>query len=244
MKHIIKLTEQQLREIDDSPFNYLNDKPSGYKGTEVTVNGPEMCGLEDMNPEPRTGDEIGDVPVNGNPFRGKYGVGVRRTFESDEHHIDSFYNNTSNTNGLVDNKPDNDLTTVPQTVIEKLNLLIDKMREKELRSVQCNAVLERLMTQMKMSDVNTPNQQGYQTDKAVTLPRTVIDRINQLVDVMNGDEQCMKQCVAVLKKVMSVTDTSKSPYLTKENTRKVIGKIGKTRLSPQKSKQLSLRAQS
>lgn len=153
-KRTIKVTENQLRETEGEAFKYIDadNNYSPYNGqTEISVSG-NMDGENEG--QPITGDQIAQqlTPQSYTRYR-MYGNLQRHTMrESDENNdgVDDFYNNTE-LDTLSNGDDSDDITKVPESVIRKLNILMDSMQN--LRVRQQAMILNKLIENFDFSQL-------------------------------------------------------------------------------------------
>ncbi|MCD8206498.1 MAG: hypothetical protein LUD72_01020 [Bacteroidales bacterium] len=149
MGRIIRITEKQLREVEDQVFSYSGDSDlKTYDGnTDVTVNG--TVGDNEYG-EPVTSDKVADtlIPQAYARYRlyGRNG-GVRCMGESTEDKngdgVDDFYNNDEL--DILGNEDENDnLTKIPKGVETKTEVLLGELRglTPKQRAIILNRIIE------------------------------------------------------------------------------------------------------
>lgn len=153
MKHIIKLTEEQIRETIDNTFNYLNggDTPNYCGQTEISATGKLD---QDKFGKPTTTDKI-SRSLSPQTYN-RYGLGTQmyrrfqNTYEDssanidDDNGVDDFYKNDEL--DTLGNGVDNDnLTKIPQGVDYKLNALLGEIHSGNLSPKQQAIVLNKII---------------------------------------------------------------------------------------------------
>lgn len=155
MKRVIKVTEKQLRETEGDAFEYLdfdNDVPSSKGNSQVNV-----CGKTDDNEygKPATTDKIAnDITTQGYLRYSRSGVNLMplRIHETDMNNdgVDDFYNHDELAI-LTDDNENNNLIKIPQTVEQRLNTLIDSI--KNLHGKQQAMILNKLIESIKLNEI-------------------------------------------------------------------------------------------
>ena len=161
MKRIIKITESQLRETEGKAFEYLDitdDTTPNNGQSSITPQGKED---EETNGEPLMTDRVGKQRspqirtrqgsyMNGN-IRVEEGVSLA---DSDNDGVDDYYENVGDMGGLdtlSDGDDDNNLTVIPKSVENKLNLLLQSL--KNLSPRQKAMVVNVFMEQIDISAI-------------------------------------------------------------------------------------------
>lgn len=166
MKRIIKLTEKQLKEVDNDTFTYLSGSDvSNYDGqTHISVSGKLS---DDEYGNPSTTDKISNTLTPQTYSR--YGIGVygRRKNINEEESMDS-NNSTKDTDDdnninnfykkdeldILGNDVNNDnLTKIPEGVDYKLNLLLDEMNSSKLTPKQQAIVLNKMIEVIECHEI-------------------------------------------------------------------------------------------
>lgn len=168
---IIKLTERQLREAqNDTPFQYLSDNTtpqySGNRNIEVAnkVNANEFG-----NPGQNTTDDIADTKANVgySRYSSSFGYCGGRIHEAegqdgqenypdqdvDDDGITNFYENFAN-NTLDDENPQNNTTVVPNTILQKVDILLNAIKQAELNPRQQAMIASKIMDQLDLEDLS------------------------------------------------------------------------------------------
>ena len=153
MKRIIKVTENQLRETEGAAFEYLdisNDNPYG-NNSEISADG-KIDNIEFG--EPVTGDEVSNTMTNQvyNRFYNTYGRTPRYVSENDNNNdgVDDFYNHDE-LDTLSDGDESNNLMKVPQSVENKLEILISQIQK--LNSKQQAMILNKLIETLELQNI-------------------------------------------------------------------------------------------
>ena len=175
MKNIIKLTERQLHEIEGVSFEYIdgNDETNEYDAaTEIAVNGtPGVTiagGLEDIYND--TSDDIAaQITRPGwSALYGMYGSGRRLHEQQNQQQPqqqvnpedkngdnvdDDYTKQNGNLDTLSNGNPTDNLAVVPQTTLDKADLLLNAMRTEKLSGRQCAIVLNKIIENIDFSGV-------------------------------------------------------------------------------------------
>lgn len=152
MKRIIKVTESQLRETEGEAFKYLDstDDTKPYNGQSTISAQGKLNGEE--NGEPIFTDRIGKerTPQSWARYR-SYG-NVKTMSESfndkDNDNVPDFYENIGDMGGLdtlSDGDEDNNLTMIPKSVDNKLDILNASMQNlsPKQKAMVINNILEK-----------------------------------------------------------------------------------------------------
>lgn len=155
-KKIIKVTEQQLKETEGKAFEYLDiedDTTPNNGNSEISVSGK----LNDTeNGKPITGDKISNTitPQTYNRFHhyaNQFHNTLRENSDKNNDGVDDFYNNEE-MNILNDNDNDNDIVRIPQSVLSKIDLLIEAINNSNLTPKQECIILNKLIMNMKINE--------------------------------------------------------------------------------------------
>lgn len=167
-RHIIKITESQLKEADNDAFHYLDatDDTSPFNGQSSISAQGKMNGWK--NGEPIMTDRIANqrIPQGWWRYRGygnlyrpqpgmkdlyNEGVAINTDLQGDENQdgIDDVFTNIASVgqgNGvksLSDGDDNNNLAVIPQGVENKLNILVDAINQSKLNPKQIATVLDK-----------------------------------------------------------------------------------------------------
>ena len=162
---IIKLSPKQIREaVGDVPFDFLSDNDipeySGNRNIEVAnkLN-------KDEYGDPITSDDVADTEANVgySRYTSSYGYGGGRLREAqgqdgqenypdqdtDNDGITNFYDNNAN-NTLDDNDPTNNTTVVPNTVLQRIDLLLNTVAQENLNIRQQYMVAAQILDKLDL----------------------------------------------------------------------------------------------
>lgn len=157
MKRTIKLTKRQLAEAAGIGYEYLSDGDDRpYSGqSQITADGG-MSAYRDIDVEPKTSD---DVAANiARP--GWYANSRGRNYsghsicesDADNDNVDDFYGDKQ-IDALSNGKDNDDIIYVPQSVLQKLETLMDAMKSSRLNAKQCAMVLNKMEEGMDLSSL-------------------------------------------------------------------------------------------
>lgn len=158
-KRIIKITERQLKETEGKAFEYLNidnDTTPHNGNSEISVSGK----LNDIeNGKPITTDKVAStiIPQSYNRFHhyaNQFHNTMRENVDNDKNDdgIDDFYNN-DDMNVFNNGIDDDNLTRLPQNVINKTELLIQAITNSHLTPKQQAIVLNKIICNMNTNDL-------------------------------------------------------------------------------------------
>lgn len=171
LNRIIKLTEAQLMEVEGMSFEYLNGdseaKPFDAQ-TEISVNCPP--GIADrlgIDVEPSDTDDIASkVPSQGRSMWRARSMGRTIFHEQDQTKAnnaapddpkkDNYGENVANTTGMGvirDKNSTNDVTVLPQSVLDKIQLLINVCQTEELNAKKCEMVIIKLLQNLNFQNL-------------------------------------------------------------------------------------------
>lgn len=153
-KRIIKLTETQLKEAEKDVFNFLGngDFKLNRNQSEISVGGRKD---DEEYSEPQTTDDTADK-LSSQAYNRYAGFALRpHTLREDNNDVnndgvDDFYNNDE-LDKLCNNNPNDDLVKIPQGVQNKMNILIDSMRN--LQPKQQAIILNKLIESFDFSSL-------------------------------------------------------------------------------------------
>lgn len=144
---IIKLTEQQLKEAEESSFEYLaNGDFKEYNGqSEVSVGGKKD---NETNGTPKTSDDFADKLTSQtyNRYCGKaYKPHTIREQDSNDDGVDDFYNN-SELDMLGNDMDNDDLVKIPQGIQYKADILVKAISplSPKQQAIVLNKIIENL----------------------------------------------------------------------------------------------------
>lgn len=169
MGKIIRLTEKQLKEIEESMFSTGFDSPNAvpeYPQSETTVSGK-------INPEefadPVTTDDFADAQCKSFPWGvGAYyrGTHVPMVAEGEQAAISDMYNDTdqtgdgvpdkfnhAETNQLTDGDESDDQQIIPHTVEMHLDRLINAIRQTNLSPKKQANILNKLIANTNIQNL-------------------------------------------------------------------------------------------
>ncbi len=163
MKKIIRLTEAQMRQIEESTFNNGIDDPNSipeYPHSQVTVSGQEND--EDFG-KPVTTDDFADKQCKSFPwgvgsyYRGTHvpmvAEGIDTASDGEiKDNVDQFYNH-SDSNELIDGNEEDDQEIIPHSIEIHLDRLIDAMRDMNLTPKKEVAILNKLIANSNIQNL-------------------------------------------------------------------------------------------
>lgn len=156
MPKTIKITKEQLQEIDNS-FNYFsnNNETTPYDGQKNVYSNGKIDGEE--NGEPKTSDDIQKMftPQTYARFR-SYGTlrpsHMRESTDKNNDGIDDFYNHEE-MDILSNGKSNDNIMRVPHGIDTKTQLLIDAIKTENLNPKQQAMVLNKIIENLNLKDV-------------------------------------------------------------------------------------------
>ena len=166
MKHIIKLTEKQLKEVDNKTFTYLSGSDvSNYDGqTHITVTGKLA---DDEYGDPTTTDKVSNTLTPQTYTR--YGIGGYGRYRNineeenmdtnnstkdtdDDNNVNNFYKKDE-LDTLGNDVENDNLTRIPEGVEYKLNLLLKEMDSLKLTPKQQAIVLNKIIEVLECNEM-------------------------------------------------------------------------------------------
>lgn len=172
MKKIIRLTEAQLKQIEESTFNNGIDDPNPipeYPHSQISVSGQEN---DEEFANPVTTDNVADKMCKSFPwgvgsyYRGNHIPMVQEGIAPEQGSISDMSNDTDQTgdgvkdmfnhadaNELTDGNEDDDQQVIPHTVEMHLDRLIDAIRSSNLAPKKQMAILNKLIANTDIQNV-------------------------------------------------------------------------------------------
>lgn len=157
---IVKLTEKQIKEMNDQSFTYIDPESNGVKSMQSLVSaGGKLDDKEFAHPL-TTDKAASSVSQQGyNRFNSFNGY-VRRIREAehqpdeddDNDGVDDFYAD-KRLDTLGNDTSNDDLTTIPQSVLNKIDLLQQAVNNASLSPKQQAIVLNKVIESLNITDI-------------------------------------------------------------------------------------------
>lgn len=136
-KRLIKITEQQLREMET--FSYLTNGDVPKNGGQSIVSADGKLDDEEYGNPQTTGNVAGDLGAP-NAYNRHYDMNYagRRAFikeenqDKDRNGVDDYFELNNELDLLNDNNPGDDITRVPESILHKMNIFIDEVKRQNL----------------------------------------------------------------------------------------------------------------
>jgi hypothetical protein len=161
----IKITERQyqmLQEADENTFPYVTNSISKpFDGNTNTTADGKVDGEE--NAKPTTSDEVASMRRmdgwwNGNRSRGNNCATMLREFKDEQsndfYDVSGFKNKELNT--LTDENDKNDLEKIPYSIEQKLNFLLDLIKQMNLSPRKQGMIVKKVIQELDYDAI--PNQ--------------------------------------------------------------------------------------
>ena len=165
---IIRLTEKQLREAtNDVPFEYLSDDTTPQYSGNRNIEVANKIDSDEYG-DPVTADKVANTLANigYTRYTSSFGYGGGRLREAqgqdgqdnypdqdkDNDGITNFYDNNAN-NTLDDNDPTNNTTVVPNTVLQRIDLLLNTAAQENLNIRQQYMVAAQILDKLNLENL-------------------------------------------------------------------------------------------
>lgn len=209
---IIRISDKQLREaIGDVPFDYLtdNDMPEFAGNAEISPSG-KIDG--DERGIPMSTDMVGDMlaPSSGRfPNSYGYGRGIREAYGSDGQEnypnqdedgdgINNFYDDLTN-NTLDNNNADDDTTITSETILRKMDNL--------LNAVEQSGVNSRVQAAIATAILNGINgNRGGFNNTTTVIPTIISQRITDFINAFHNAKMEHRVQTAITNKILDSLD--------------------------------------
>lgn len=151
---LVKITEEQLREMDSFTFLGGGDVPANGGQSIITADG--KLNDEEFGKVTTSGKVAGEI---GMP-NGRYGyrdvnVAGRKMAlgeaDNDGDHVDDYFEPEQTMDMLNDNNPGNDNTIIPEIVIEKMNIFIAEVKRANLMPKKQAALLSKIIASLNIN---------------------------------------------------------------------------------------------
>lgn len=246
---VIILTEEQLKEATGISFEYLDgedEKPFSGQ-SEISVSGNPGV-YKDIEIKPKDSNAISRTvtrpgfqwfaTLRGPTMGGMLNCGEEK---GGNDRVDDFYDtSTGPLNTLTDGDKGDDMSYIPNSVLEKIDGLIKQMKADDLNGTRCSIVISKLAKAIKNPDASYGDieDNSDMQEKAANIPNTVIRRLYILADNMRNLSEDQK--AAVMNRILEETDFNNIPYRNRRKLRKKVGSIPASRKHKNFGKELNL----
>ena len=157
MKKIIKITKRQLNEFETGDFGYWDAENDTHPFDISRITADGYMNDEEFGDRTTTDDFAGPQTPQGF-FNRRYGMMTNRMNEQSNQSND-FYDTqgfqNQELNILTNNDDKDNLVKIPQTILSKLKILLDSVRQLNLKPKQQAIILDKFVEELDYDNIPT-----------------------------------------------------------------------------------------